>query len=156
MNTSNEFRPFIRKALMTDHASITDFQMRMALETETLYLDRTTVEKGVLAALADASKARYFVAQAGKQVIASMMITYEWSDWRNGVVWWIQSVYIEPAFRGKKVFSLMYTYLKHEVEHNDGVLGLRLYVDQKNLHARKVYASLGMNGDHYATYEWMK
>ncbi len=156
MNTDNNPGILIREALPKDHPVIVSFQLAMALETENLKLNRARVEKGVRAALDDPSRGRYFVAESGGQVIASMMITYEWSDWRNGTVWWIQSVYILPAFRGKKIFTAMYNSLKERVMADDHVLGLRLYVDQTNQHARRVYAALGMNGEHYTTYEWMK
>ncbi|MBE0641297.1 MAG: GNAT family N-acetyltransferase, partial [Bacteroidales bacterium] len=79
----------------------------------------------------------------------------EWSDWRNGWVWWIQSVYVLPEYRGKGVYAEMYAYLKEIVVRNTEVLGLRLYVDQRNVQACKVYERLGMNGDHYSLYEWM-
>ncbi|MGC9469993.1 MAG: GNAT family N-acetyltransferase [Bacteroidales bacterium] len=156
MNIDPENDLLIRKAFPDEYAIIADFQINMARETENMDLDPSTVEKGVKAALADQSKGQYYVAEAGGKIIASMMITTEWSDWRNGNVWWIQSVYILPPFRGNRVFSHMYAFLKKQVEEEPGVLGLRLYVDRHNHHARRVYEALGMNGQHYITYEWMK
>ncbi len=85
-----------------------------------------------------------------------MLITYEWSDWRNNYVYWLQSVYVLPEKRGKGIFKQMYEYIIKQVNESDKVAGLRLYVDMKNLAARKVYAKLGMDGDHYQVFEWMK
>ncbi|HDJ34267.1 MAG TPA: GNAT family N-acetyltransferase [Bacteroidetes bacterium] len=156
MNIDPENDLLIRKATPDEYSIIVDFQINMAQETENLALDPDTVEKGVKAALADRSKGLYYVAETGGKVIASMMITTEWSDWRNGNVWWIQSVYILPEFRGHRIFSRMYAFLKKKVEEDPGVLGLRLYVDRRNHHARRVYEALCMNGQHYTTYEWLK
>ncbi|HDR88279.1 MAG TPA: GNAT family N-acetyltransferase [Bacteroidetes bacterium] len=156
MNIDPENDLLIRKASPDEYAIIADFQIRLARETENMDLDLSTVEKGVKAALADRSKGQYYVAETGGKIIASMMITTEWSDWRNGNVWWIQSVYILPQFRGNRVFSHMYAFLKKQVVEYSDVLGLRLYVDRHNHHARRVYEALGMNGQHYTTYEWLK
>jgi ribosomal protein S18 acetylase RimI-like enzyme len=84
------------------------------------------------------------------------MTTFEWSDWRNGTVLWIQSVYVEKAFRGKGVYKMMYAFIRQMVEENADLCGIRLYVDKSNLPAQKVYESLDMNGEHYTVYEWMK
>ena len=146
----------IRNATLLDAATIADFQVAMALETEDLSLDPAVVEKGVAALFGDPSKGRYFVAEEENVVVASLMITYEWSDWRNGLVWWIQSVYVKPEFRKKGVFSQMYHHIKEQVESSANIRGLRLYVDKRNLPAQKVYTRLGMNGSHYDTYEWMR
>jgi len=136
--------------------SIAGFQIRMALETENLALDRDTVIKGVEAVLGDPSKGRYFVAEDAGQVVASLLITYEWSDWRNGNVWWLQSLYVVPEWRRKGVFKEMFRVITQKVCSDDGVKGIRLYVDKANTVAQETYRSLGMNGDHYLMYEWMK
>lgn len=127
----------------------------MALETEGLELSTEVLSRGVEAVFNDPGKGTYYVAVSSEGVIASLMITREWSDWRNGWVWWIQSVYVLPDYRGKGVYAAMYAYLKEISERDPDVLGLRLYVDQRNVQACKVYERLGMNGDHYSLYEWM-
>jgi GNAT superfamily N-acetyltransferase len=146
----------IRKATITDWQAIADFQIAMALETENLNLDPPTVEKGVKAVFADPSKGIYFVAEREGLVIGSLMITFEWSDWRNGNVWWIQSVYVMPGFRRNGVFKKLYGYVKETVTKNDELRGLRLYADKSNNVAHKTYFSLGMNSEHYFMFEWMK
>jgi ribosomal protein S18 acetylase RimI-like enzyme len=146
----------IRSATLNDVAQIADFQLKMALETEDLMLDPVTVKEGVAAVFHDPSKGCYFVAEENKAVVASLMITYEWSDWRNGLVWWIQSVYVLPQCRQKGVFAQMYHHVKKQVEASADIRGLRLYVDKRNIPAQKVYTRLGMNGSHYDTYEWMR
>lgn len=156
MNIDPENELLIRKASPDEYSIIASFQISMAQETENLVLQPDTVENGVKAVLADRSKGQYYLAETGGEVVASLMITTEWSDWRNGTVWWIQSVYILPEFRGNRIFSAMYAFLKKQVEENPGILGLRLYVDRRNHHARRVYESVGLNGQHYTTYEWLK
>ena len=84
------------------------------------------------------------------------LTTYEWSDWRNGVVWWIQSVYVVPTARGQRIYAGLYDYVKSFATMDENVRGIRLYVDQRNSSAQQVYARLGMNGDHYRVFEWMK
>ncbi|MDX1964270.1 MAG: GNAT family N-acetyltransferase [Pirellulales bacterium] len=94
-------------------------------------------------------------AAAATQIAGSLLITYEWSDWRNGVVWWIQSVYVPPQFRRLGVYAGLYRYLQQLAAQTPEVRGIRLYVDQRNTKAQAVYERLGMNGDHYRVYEWM-
>ena len=146
----------IRNATQEDIATIIDFQIKMALETEELTLEPDVVKEGVAAVFRDPTKGRYFVAEEEGVVVASLMITYEWSDWRNGLVWWFQSVYVLPQFRVKGIFAQMYHHIKGLVEASPDIRGLRLYVDKRNLPAQKVYTRLGMNGSHYDTYEWMR
>lgn len=145
----------VKEAVPDDALYIIDFQLKMAYETESLQLDYHTVTKGVHAVFEDASKGRYFVATDNNKVIGSLMLTYEWSDWRFGTVLWIQSVYIIPEFRGQGVFKKMYEHIQQMVTPDSGYRGIRLYVDRSNHAAQKVYESLGMNGDHYQVYEWM-
>lgn len=146
----------IREATLNDLETIVDFQLKMALETEDLQLDEAVLRKGVAAAITDSGKGRIFVTQDGERIIGSLMITLEWSDWRNGWVWWIMSLYVVPEYRRQGVFKRMYSYIKSIVEKDEGVKGLRLYVDKRNLRAQKVYDAVGMYGEHYATYEWLK
>jgi GNAT superfamily N-acetyltransferase len=145
----------IRKATPSDAPSIIDFQLNMALETEHLKLVPETVTKGVNAVFQDPSRGKYYVADANGQVVASLLITYEWSDWRNSNVWWFQSVYVLPDFRRQGIFRKMYTFIKNQAIEQD-IAGLRLYVETKNIRARKTYESLGMSSEHYSFYEWMR
>lgn len=146
----------IRQANKTDSASIVEFQMAMALETEQLELHEPTVMKGVAAVLADLSKGIYYVAETNGQVVGSLLTTFEWSDWRNGTVLWIQSVYVRPGFRKQSVFSRLYKHIKELVASNPDLRGIRLYADKTNTSAHGVYEHLGMTSEHYQMYEWMK
>ena len=145
-----------RDAARTDVAAIVEFQLAMARETEEVALDRPTLTRGVDAVFDNPSIGRYYVAESGGEVIGSLLITYEWSDWRNGMVWWIQSVYVLPAFRGRGVYAGLYAHIKTIVEPDPAIRGIRLYVDNRNAAAQKVYARLGMEGEHYRVFEWMK
>ena len=145
----------IRAATVTDAAPIIEFQQAMARETESVELDPPVVSRGVHAVFDDPSRGRYFVADAGGEVVASLLITYEWSDWRNGSVWWIQSVYVRPAFRRRGVYARMYEHVK-AIAEGEGARGIRLYVDRRNTPAQEVYRRCGMNGEHYLVFEWMR
>ena len=145
-----------RDAVRTDHPAIVDFQVAMALETESVTLDRPTCSKGVAAVFDDPALGRYFVAEESGRVVASLMITYEWSDWRNGNVWWIQSVYVVPDLRGRGIYAGLYKHVQALVEADPSLRGIRLYVDRRNTSAQQVYAKLGMNGEHYVVFEWMR
>ena len=145
-----------RDARPTDAPGIVDFQIAMAQETEDVALDRTICTRGVEAVFADSSRGRYFVADDGKELVASLMITLEWSDWRNGTVWWIQSVYVILEFRRRGVYAGLYEHVKAMVEAEPSIRGIRLYVDNRNKPAQEVYARLGMEGEHYRVFEWMK
>lgn len=145
----------IRKAIPSDSDAIIDFQQKMAWETEQMVLVDDVITKGVTNLINDPSRGQYFVAESDGKVIASLLITYEWSDWRNKNVWWFQSVYVLPAFRRQGIFRSMYTYIKDEAEKQNAA-GLRLYVETKNYTAQKTYESLGMKSEHYRMYEWLK
>ncbi|HEX8255271.1 MAG TPA: GNAT family N-acetyltransferase [Thermoanaerobaculia bacterium] len=145
-----------REATPDDAAAIVEFQLAMARETEELDLDRAVLSRGVAAVFADRSLGRYFVADEEGDVVASLMITYEWSDWRAGTVWWIQSVYVVPSFRRRGVYAGLYDHVKTLVADDSAIRGIRLYVDERNKPAQEVYARLGMNGEHYRVFEWMK
>ena len=135
--------------------SIINFQQKMARETENITLDTSTVTNGVNAVFTDQSRGQYYVAKTKGKVVASLLITYEWSDWRNCNVWWFQSVYVMPEFRRQGIFRKMYTHIRQLAEKND-IAGLRLYVDTKNTRAQKTYEALGMSSEHYSFYEWMR
>jgi ribosomal protein S18 acetylase RimI-like enzyme len=145
----------IRKATLKDAHLIIDFQQKMAWETELLALVTETVTKGVNAVFETPSRGQYWVAEENGSVVASLLITYEWSDWRNSDVWWFQSVYVLPEFRRKGIFRSMYTFIKNEADKQI-VAGLRLYVETNNSRAQKTYESLGMKSEHYTMYEWLK
>lgn len=145
-----------REATPADAETILEFQVAMARETEDVALDREVTTRGVHAVFADPSHGRYFVAESEGRVVASLMITYEWSDWRNGVVWWIQSVYVVPELRGRRVYAGLYAHVKAMVDAEPSIRGIRLYVDERNRGAQEVYTRLGMNGEHYKVFEWMK
>ena len=145
-----------RDAVRGDAPAIIEFQRAMARETEELELDAATVARGVQGVFDDPSRGRYFVAARGGDVVASLMITPEWSDWRNGMVWWIQSVYVVPELRKQRVYAGLYEHVQGLVRGDDSVKGIRLYVDRRNASAQAVYTRLGMNGEHYQVFEWMK
>ena len=146
----------IRPGLLFDIQIIAEFQIRMAFETEQMKLDPPTVEKGVSAVFDDPSKGKYWLAEVDGNVVASLLAIPEWSDWRNGTVLWIHSVYVPVAYRKKGVFKKLYSHLKTMVETSPELRGLRLYVDKSNTAAQDVYNSLGMSGEHYYLFEWMK
>lgn len=113
------------------------------------------INKGVNAVFKDSSKGQYWIAEDRDKIVASLLITYEWSDWRNCNVWWFQSVYVLPEFRRKGIFRSMYQSIKEEADRN-GIGGLRLYVETNNIKAQSTYEALGMQSLHYKMYEWMK
>jgi len=145
----------IRKAIPTDARAIIYFQVNMAWETEEMKLVPETVTRGVHAVFDDPSRGQYYVAENDGYVIASLLITYEWSDWRNSNVWWFQSVYVAPEFRRQGVFRKMYNYIRQLAGEQD-IAGLRLYVETRNTRAQKTYEALGMSSEHYSFYEWMR
>jgi GNAT superfamily N-acetyltransferase len=146
----------VRDAVIADKQRIVDFQLSMALETEDLQLNNVIVDLGVEAVFKDPSKGFYYVAEDNGKVIGSLLTTFEWSDWRNGQIIWIQSVFVEKEYRGKGVFTKLYEYIKSKVQNQtNGYRGIRLYVDKTNKNAQKVYEKLGMESHHYDTYEWM-
>ena len=146
----------IRQANKTDSTPIVEFQLAMALETEQLELDEPTVVKGVAAVVANPSKGIYYVAEVNGQVVGSLLTTFEWSDWRNGTVLWIQSVYVQPEYRKRSVFSAIYKHIREKVAANTELRGIRLYADKTNTSAHGVYKHLGMSAEHYQMFEWMK
>ncbi|MFO7617831.1 MAG: GNAT family N-acetyltransferase [Bacteroidales bacterium] len=145
----------IEPAVRADSRAIAAFQLAMALETEDLRLDPETVTQGVGAVFDDPSKGFYLVAREGNDLVASLMITYEWSDWRAKSVWWIQSLYVLPAYRQQGIFKRMFGWLAVKAKEGGQVGGIRLYVDNRNTRAQQVYEALGMDGDHYRFYELM-
>lgn len=146
----------IRKAKQDEWTIIASFQQAMALETEGIQLDHASLIKGIKAVFNDPSKGCYYVAATDQQIVGSLMITYEWSDWRNKTVFWIQSVYVHPEHRRKGIYRQLYDFIQNIAAKDDAIGGVRLYVDKTNQNAIKTYESLGMNGEHYQLFEWMK
>jgi GNAT superfamily N-acetyltransferase len=146
----------IRPGLLFDINAISDYQVKMAWETEQLKLDPPTVELGVAAVFDDPSKGKYWLAEVNGEVVGCLLTVPEWSDWRNGTVLWIHSVYVKPEFRKHGVFRKLYSHLRTMVEGSKDLRGLRLYVEKANHPAQKVYEALGMSGEHYHLYEWLK
>ena len=132
---------------------IAEFNLRLAEETEELHLDPGCVDKGVAAILSDPAKGLYFVAQTRGEVVGQVMITYEWSDWRNGNLWWLQSVYVRKDFRRKGVFRALFKHLQDLALKSGGVCGLRLYMHSENARARNSYEQLGMKRTKYEVME---
>jgi len=152
----------IREAQPADRDLIAQWNMAMAWETEHKRLDPDAIRDGVEAGLRDSAKARYFIAMreaavAGNETIAvpagTLMLTREWSDWRNGDWWWIQSVYVAPEYRRQGVFAALYRHVEQLAGETPGVIGLRLYVERGNANAQRTYESLGMSDAGYAVYE---
>jgi len=152
----------IRPAVFDDWPTIVEFNCRLAEESEGKRLDLAHVEPGVKALLSDPRKGRYFVAEANggesgtqPRIVGQMMHTYEWSDWRNGDIWWLQSVYVHPDFRRLGVFRALFDRLMSEAEADPNVVGLRLYVEEQNMRAHATYESLGLAPGGYFVMERM-
>jgi len=146
----------IQKAEVQHIDILIDFQQRLAHESEGVRLDGSTLRKGMEAMFADPGKGLYYIASDGAEVVGCHMITYEWSDWRNGMVWWLQSVYVKESHRKKGIFKMMYDNVISMIRKDPNLIGLRLYVDKSNERAMKVYGAMGMDGSHYTVYEWIK
>lgn len=143
----------IRAARATDASVIARFNRDMAFETERRKLSPPRVLRGVKALLADPAKGTYYVAESGGEVIGQLLITYEWSDWRNGNFWWIQSVFVAPKLRGRGVFKALHAHIERLARKRKDVCGVRLYVDGHNRKAKEVYARLGLKPTHYELWE---
>lgn len=143
----------IRLARKEDASAMVNFNQAMALETEGKTLDSHILTSGVEAVFDDDKKGFYVVAEDEGKIVGGLMVTFEWSDWRDGWFWWIQSVYILPDYRGKRIYSLLYDFVKTEAGKQDDVCGFRLYVEKENERAQKVYQKLGMAETHYLMYE---
>ena len=143
----------IRKAGKEDQSTIVSFNCAMALETEKKILDPKVAESGVRRLLEHDEYGFYLLAYSENRPLGQLMITYEWTDWRDGLFWWIQSVYVLPEHRGKGIYKALYEYILQESRNNTDIKGIRLYVDQSNADAKEVYEKLGMKKAHYDLYE---
>lgn len=133
--------------------ALVEFNQAMALETEGKVLDENILRQGVAAVVADSLKGFYVVAESEGTIAGGLLVTFEWSDWRNAWFWWIQSVYIRPGFRGRRIYAEMYDFVKLRAADDGAVCGFRLYVERDNMRARNVYERLGMSESHYVMYE---
>ena len=158
MTSQNSGRdPFlISPARLEDAEVIADYNIRLAQESEQKSLDPETVLRGVRALFEQSHRGRYLVARSQEMIIGQLMVTLEWSDWRNGEIWWIQSVYVHPDYRGRGVFKSLYQSLLQEAEAHPDVVGIRLYVEHNNHTAQDVYRKLGMKSGNYEVMEFMK
>jgi len=147
-------KPHVRSARIADLEALVAGNIALAEETERTRLDVDTLREGILALLESRAPGRYWIAEREGRVVGQLLITFEWSDWRNRMVWWIQSVYVAPDARGRGVLRTLYDVARREAQAA-GAGGLRLYVNTQNVRAQAVYAALGMNGDHYRVFEDM-
>ena len=139
----------IRDATPADAATIADYNNRLAEETEARSLSPDLIGPGVAAFLADPTKGRYWLAVVDDRIIAQIAVTYEWSDWRNGMIWWVQSVYVHADYRRRGVYSSLYRHVESQARSDSDVIGIRLYVERDNERAKTTYADLGMNMTNY-------
>ncbi len=146
----------IRKATINDINTIVEYNANLARETESLELDIKRLKEGVNAVLSNENKGHYFLYEKDQQIIGQLMITTEWSDWRNGYFWWIQSVYVKKSHRRKGIFKALYQHVKEIVSNDSSICGLRLYVERENNNAQQTYKQLGMDETYYLLYEWEK
>ena len=143
----------VRPAMPADAAVIADFNARLAQESEGKALDGAVLAAGVAALLADPHKGRYFLAEEGGVVVGQVMLTTEWSDWRNGWIWWVQSVYVRPEARRRGAFRALYQHVYEAARADAQVVGLRLYVERDNRRAQETYERLGMGRTGYLVME---
>lgn len=148
-----ELNPTIRKARIGDAETIADFNIAMALETEGKSLEKEKISAGVKNLFRHPEYGFYIVAEVDGQVAGCLMVTYEWSDWRNGLFWWIQSVYIHPDCRRKGIYRTMYSFVKKLAFKEKNICGFRLYVEKENINAQRTYTALGMTECQYKMFE---
>jgi GNAT superfamily N-acetyltransferase len=145
----------IRDATLADAGTVAEFNQRLAMETEHKRLDDATLRRGVERLLTDGTRGRYFVACREGQIIGQLMITYEWSDWRDGPIWWLQSVYVIPECRRQGVFRRLHEHARRLAKDDGEAVGLRLYVERNNYPAHAVYRQAGMEDAGYFVMEEM-
>ncbi len=146
----------VRKALPEDAAKIVDFQLKFAEETENLSLVKTDLQKGVDFIFHNPAVGQYFVAVVEMKVVAFILTLNEWSDWRNGKVIWVDSAYVDPAYRKRGVFKELIKKIKEMVSQSFDYKGIRLYIGKDNTHAHRLFETLEMNANNYKLYEWLK
>lgn len=145
----------VRPATLEDAPFIVESNLLLAWESEQKRLERELLEPGVRRVLGDQSLGRYFIAHNEQGPVGQLMLTTEWSDWRNGAIWWIQSVYVMPDFRGQGVYRALHSHVAALGTEDPGVVGLRLYVEHANHTAQKTYNKMGMENAGYLVFEQM-
>ena len=145
----------IRSASPDDISDIAQFNIAMAQETEERQLDPETIQSGVSGVIQSHAHGFYLIAERDQVAVGSLLITFEWSDWRNGTLWWIQSVYVKPEHRRTGVFKALYDAVIARARAAKSVRGIRLYVEQENLDAQSVYQKLSMQKTPYQMFERM-
>ena len=143
----------IREASVADVETLVDLNSAMALETENKSLDIQRLIQGTETVFSSPEKGLYVVAEAGGRIVGTLLITFEWSDWRNATYWWIQSVYVRPEWRRKGVYRKLYGWVEYAARSRPSVCGIRLYVDSDNQPAQRTYSSLGMARSRYQLFE---
>ena len=146
----------IRRATAEDAATVVRFNAAMALETEQKVLLPEVIGAGVKYLLAHPQAGFYLLAECAGEVAGGLMLTNEWSDWRNGNFWWVQSVYVRPEFRRRGVFRALYRHLQSLAASDPAVCGFRLYVERENHRAQATYVANGMKPTHYLMFEELK
>ncbi len=146
----------VRFAEKQDAPILIHFNRAMALETEQKELLPEVISKGVERLFTNPEHGFYVVAECNKRIVGSLMITTEWSDWRNRMFWWIQSVYVLPEERRKGIYTRLYQFIQESASNNPDICGFRLYVEKNNLLAKNAYSTLGMNPTQYEIYEHIK
>ncbi|HSA91351.1 MAG TPA: GNAT family N-acetyltransferase [Burkholderiales bacterium] len=146
----------IRVATSGDAATLIDFNAAMARETENKELLPEVIGAGVRSLLGNPASGFYVVAEEDGRLVGSLMVTREWSDWRNGDFWWIQSVYVRPEARRRGVYRNLYRHVQELAASDPGVCGFRLYVDRENAAAQGTYGALGMKATRYLVFEELK
>lgn len=139
----------IRDANPSDQAIVAAYNSNLAEETEARTLDPQKIGPGVAALLSDTSKGRYWIAEIDGNAVGQILVTYEWSDWRNGMLWWIQSVYVVAEFRRHGVFTALYRHVESLAKEDQNACGIRLYVERNNTRAQSTYNNLGMSEPGY-------
>ena len=143
----------IRNAQLEDAEVIAGFNQSIAMETEGRYLDDAVIGPGVKALLENPERGFYLVVEVGQLPVACLLVTYEWSDWRNGMFWWIQSVNVIKDFRRQGIYRRMYEHLKQMAETEGGICGFRLYAENENKRAHATYRAMGMDKCQYQMFE---
>jgi len=143
----------VRIAVRADVPFLCECNLAMAFESEGKRLDRDVLTRGIIAVFDHPERGFYLVAERDAHAVGSLLITHEWSDWRNGRWWWIQSVYVMPDARRSGVFSAMYREVETRGHASTGVIGTRLYVEKNNTRAQATYAALGMEPAYYSLYQ---
>ena len=143
---------FVREAEQSDVSTLIEYNLSLADETESISLDKNILRLGIEKAL-ELNDCRYLVAELDNKIVGQTMLTSEWSDWRNGVIWWMQSVYVNPDYRKRGVFQSILKHIENLAEKTPEVKALRLYVMDDNQIARRAYQNLGIKNSSYLVYE---